>query len=77
MSLFATIAALWVPPEEVRAETWSMGVLHRGEVVQGARAELRTPGLPMRRAILLRAVIRRARLSARDLARQAARKPAQ
>ena len=72
MSLLSNIRDLWVSPEEVRAETWSMGVRHHGQVLQGARAELKAPGQPMRRAILLRAVIRRARLSARDVAREPA-----
>ena len=52
------ISSHWVPPQEVRAEAWALGGRHRGSVVEGAKSELRTPGLPLRRALLLRAVIR-------------------
>ena len=56
--LFRRVSSHWVPPQEVRAETWALGGRHRGRVVEGARSELRAPGLPFRRALLLRAVIR-------------------
>ena len=56
--LFRRISSHWVPPQEVRAEAWALGGRHRGRVAEGARHELRTPGLPFRRALLLRAVIR-------------------
>jgi hypothetical protein len=48
----------WVPPQEVRAEAWALGGRHRGKVLEGARLELAASGLAVRRAILLRAVIR-------------------
>ena len=57
-SLLARISSRWTPPQEVRAEAWALGGRHRGRVVEGARSELRAPGLPLRRALLLRAVIR-------------------
>jgi hypothetical protein len=43
---------------EIRAEAWALGARHQGEVLAGARAESRAPHLTLRRAILLRAVIR-------------------
>jgi hypothetical protein len=43
---------------EVRAESWALGSRHLGEVVAGARRELKLPGLSLRRGVLLRAVIR-------------------
>ncbi len=56
--LLARISSRWTAPQEVRAEAWALGGRHRGRVVEGARSELRAPGLPLRRALLLRAVIR-------------------
>ncbi len=50
--------AIWVPPQEVRAEAWALGGRHRGRVLEGARLELAASGLAVRRSILLRAVIR-------------------
>lgn len=48
----------WISPEEIRAEAWALGGRHMGEVLQGARTELRDPGLTARRTVLLKAVIR-------------------
>ena len=48
----------WIPPKEVRAEVWNLGCRHQGRVVEGARSELSTHGLPVRRAVLLKAAIR-------------------
>jgi hypothetical protein len=48
----------WVAPQEVRAEAWALGGRHRGQVLEGARLELAARGLDVRRAVLLRAVIR-------------------
>jgi hypothetical protein len=47
-----------IPISEVRAEAWALGGRHRGEVVDGARAELLAPGITSHRSMLLRAVIR-------------------
>lgn len=47
-----------IQPQEVRAEAWALGGRHMGRVIEGARSELEAPGLPARRADLLRAVIR-------------------
>jgi hypothetical protein len=55
------LSSQWISPEEVRAEAWALGCRHAGQVEDGARRELRDPGLPARRAILLKAVIRGAR----------------
>jgi hypothetical protein len=42
---------------EIRAEIWRLGERHRGWPLEGALAELKEPGLPMARAILLRACV--------------------
>ena len=47
-----------IDPSEIRAETWSLGNRHHGEVLKGARSELNTPDITPRRATLLKAVIR-------------------
>jgi len=52
------LRSTWVAPQEVRAEAWALGGRHRGKVLEGARLELAESGLDVRRAILLRAVIR-------------------
>jgi hypothetical protein len=54
-----SVRSTWVAPQEVRAEAWALGGRHRGKVLEGARLELAGNGLDARRAILLRAVIRR------------------
>lgn len=43
---------------EIRAEAWALGARHQGQVMDGAMAEARAPNISLRRAILLRAVIR-------------------
>ncbi len=48
----------WIPPAEVRAERWALGVRHHGRVMEGARAELAADQLTPRRTVLLKAVIR-------------------
>ena len=48
----------WISPSEVRAESWALGVRHQGRVMESARAELAGPDLSLRRAVLLKAVIR-------------------
>jgi hypothetical protein len=58
--LLIRLHAHWVPPQEVRAEAWALGGRHRGDVLKGAKAELAAPGISLRRAVLLRAVIRSA-----------------
>lgn len=61
--LFALIFGKPVSDMEIRAESWALGGRHRGDVLVGARAELAAGGLPHRRAMLLRAVIRSHTLS--------------
>ena len=47
-----------VDPQAIRAEVWALGGRHQGRVVEGARAEMRAPGVSPRRALLLRAVVK-------------------
>lgn len=68
MRLWDALNALrssWIPVAEVRAEAWALGGRHRGEVVDGARAELMAPGITPRRSLLLRAVIRSRKAAAK------------
>ena len=53
-----SMRAQWIPPAEVRAEKWALGVRHQGRVMEGAQAELAAEELTMRRTVLLKAVIR-------------------
>jgi len=55
------LRSLWIPREEVRAEIWALGERHRGQVMAGARLEAKAPGISVRRAVLLKAVIRQHR----------------
>lgn len=43
---------------EVRAEAWALGGRHRGEVLEGARAELAGGGNSPHRTALLKAVVK-------------------
>jgi hypothetical protein len=56
--LFEFLGVRKVSAREIRAEAFFLGNRHHGRVVEGARLELKTPDLPARRAVLLRAVIR-------------------
>lgn len=62
--LFNGVFGKPVSEREIRAEAWALGSRHRGDVLTGARAELAAEGLPFRRAMLLRAVIRSHTLAA-------------
>ena len=64
MKVMAWIRSHWIPPAEVRAEIWALGARHRGRVIEGARIEGGGSGVSFRRAILLKAVIRKHRRSA-------------
>ncbi len=57
LSLWARLFANWIRPEEIRREVWALGGRHRGDVLAGAKAELKMAGLSFRRAILLKAVV--------------------
>lgn len=63
-----SLRAHWIPPSEVRAERWALGARHQGRIMEGARAELAAQELTLRRAVLLKAVIR-------SLAREAPPQP--
>jgi hypothetical protein len=65
------LAASWIAPAEVRAESWAVGARHGGRVVEGAREEGQAIGLSFRRAILLKAVIREHGRARRDQVRNA------
>ena len=54
----ASFRSRWISPSEVRLEAWALGGRHHGQVLEGARSELKTGGISIRRAVLLRAVIR-------------------
>jgi hypothetical protein len=54
----AWLQAHWISPQEIRAEAWALGGRHQGEVTKGARLEAGAAGVSVRRAILLKAVIR-------------------
>lgn len=56
--LLATVRSQWISPAKVRAETWALGVRHDGRPMEGARSELKAQGVSVRRAVLLKAVIR-------------------
>ncbi len=58
-SPIAWLRSFWIPVDEVRAETWALGTRHQGRVIAGARIEGADPTISFRRAILLKAVIRR------------------
>ncbi len=61
---YAWVRSLWIPLQEVRAETWALGARHQGRVIEGALAEGKASGVGFRRAVLLKAVIRERRRSA-------------
>jgi hypothetical protein len=56
--LAATVRSQWISPSDVRAEAWALGGRHRGRVFEGAQLELKAGGISVRRAVLLKAVIR-------------------
>jgi hypothetical protein len=58
MDILAWLRQPRVSSAEVRAEIWKLGVRHRGQPLEGALAELKTPGLSAERGGLLRAVVR-------------------
>lgn len=59
-AMLATLGIRQVSMREVRAEAFFLGNRHKGEIVEGARIELRAPDLDPHRAAVLRAVIRMA-----------------
>jgi urease accessory protein UreE len=59
-TLLTVVGVRQVSMREIRAEAFFLGNRHKGEIVEGARKELRAPDLDPDRAALLRAVIRMA-----------------
>lgn len=59
-ALLAAVGVRQISMREVRAEAFFLGNRHKGQIVEGARKELRAPGIDPDRAALLRAVIRMA-----------------
>jgi hypothetical protein len=57
-ALLQRVGLHWIPPHEVRREALAIGGRSMGDVLAGARKEMANPGIPFRRAVLLRAVIR-------------------
>lgn len=57
MSLLRWLLHPEISSAEIRAEIFHLGGRHRGEPLAGALRELEAPGLPGRRADLLRAVV--------------------
>jgi hypothetical protein len=62
MNLLAMIFRPAAAEAEVRAEIWRLGVRHVGWPLEGARKELREPGVSMERAVLLRACVEKLKL---------------
>jgi len=52
-----------VSEAEVRAEIWRLGARSLGQPLEGAIEELKDPGLPAHRAVLLRACVRKLKRS--------------
>lgn len=59
MSLASWIQNAPVTSAEVRAEIWRLGTQSMGQPLESALDELKTPDLPVRRARLLRACVRK------------------
>ena len=64
MNLMSLLFRPSVADQEIRAEIWRLGSRHTGWPLEGAIAELKEPGLPAGRAVLLRACIQRLRAQA-------------
>ena len=62
MNLLSVIFRPAVAEAEVRAEIWRLGVRHVGWPLEGALDELREGGLPLERAVLLRACVEKLKL---------------
>ncbi len=58
MGLRSWLGSLREDDAAVRSEIWRLGNAHRGEPLEGARRELKDPGISSARALLLRACIR-------------------
>lgn len=58
MAMWSWLASVFPPDADVRSEIWRLGSRHCGDALEGAREELKAPGLTPARAQLLRACIR-------------------
>lgn len=61
MSLAGWLSRLSVTEAELRTEIWHLGARHLGAPLEGALRELKASELPARRAMLLRACVRKLR----------------
>ena len=64
MNLLAWLRGQAVSEAEVRAEVWRLGGRHLGWPLEGALKELKAPGISAHRAQLLRACVRKLKVSA-------------
>jgi hypothetical protein len=62
MSLLGMIFRPSVAAAAVRSEIWRLGVRHAGWPLEGALLELKEPGVPVERAVLLRACVEKLRM---------------
>jgi hypothetical protein len=69
MAMRSWLASVFPPEANVRSEIWRLGNRHRGDALEGAREELKAPGLAPARAQLLRACVRQLRRDRRPLSR--------
>ena len=58
MPMWSWLAGVFPDQAEVRSEIWRLGNRYRGQALDGAREELKEPGLAPARAQLLRACVR-------------------
>ncbi len=59
MSLLSWLRGASITEAEVRAEIWRLGGRHFGWPLEGALKELKAADLPIERAMLLRACVRK------------------
>ncbi|WP_324087482.1 hypothetical protein [Phenylobacterium sp.] len=57
MSLASWFRSIAPSEADIRAEIWSLGARHHGQPLEGALDELKAPGLPAGRVVLLRACV--------------------
>jgi len=59
MAFWTWLRAIGGDNAEVRSEIWRLGNRYQGRPLEGAREELKAPGLAPKRVQLLRACVRR------------------
>ena len=57
LAFLRSVLADPIEPRHIRSERYLLGGRHQGDVVGGAKTELRAAGITWRRTLLLRAVI--------------------